>query len=95
MPHDEIPGKNGENSETNKHGDLNSPNTEVFIEHDISGHKFFYYFKEMSQITLLVTNFFFYINKTTTSSGSLLLQQLMTMGKSVTKPRSYLVHKSN
>ena len=40
LPHDKIPGKTGEIGEPNKHGDLNSPNMAVSIEHDIYGHKF-------------------------------------------------------
>ena len=40
MPHDKIPGENGENSEPNKHGDPNSPNIAVFIDHGIYGNTF-------------------------------------------------------
>ena len=40
MPHDKISGKTGENSEPNKHGDPNSPNMTVFIQHDIDVHTF-------------------------------------------------------
>ena len=40
MPHDKIPGGNGENSEPNKHRYPNSTKMALFIEHDIDGHTF-------------------------------------------------------
>ena len=39
--HDKIPGITGDNSESKKYGEHNSPKMEVLVKHDISGNTLF------------------------------------------------------